>query len=331
MVTSLIASRVRLPGVLLALAVAYGTAGFVLIEGFSVLDAVYMTVTTLTTVGFGEIHPLGPAGRAFTMSLILFGVVALFAFVGNVTTILASGELGQLLLRRTMRRRIEALDGHFVICAYGRVGRAAAAELIEQGAEVVVVEIQPEYEAALAEAGIPYLIADPTEEAVLLEAGITRAKGLVCAVDSDAVNVYVTLTARALNADLFIVARASRSESVDKLERAGSNRVVSPYALSGARMAALALRPAVLEFMDMVSIAPDLRIEELVVDDRSGLAGRTVRDACAPCPGVMLLALQKRDGEVLVPPRADSELGLGDLVIALGSPAGLALLAGARR
>ncbi|MGH9149681.1 MAG: potassium channel family protein, partial [Acidimicrobiales bacterium] len=145
------------------------------------------------------------------------------------------------------------------------------------------------------------------------------------------VNVYVTLTARALNADLFIVARASRSESVDKLERAGSNRVVSPYALSGARMAALALRPAVLEFMDMVSIAPDLRIEELVVDDRSGLAGRTVRDACAPCPGVMLLALQKRDGEVLVPPRADSELGLGDLVIALGSPAGLARLAGARR
>jgi voltage-gated potassium channel len=168
------------------------------------------------------------------------------------------------------------------------------------------------------EAGVLYLIDDPTREEVLEQAGVAKAKGLLCAVDSDAINVYITLLARARNADLFIIARASSPESVEALGRAGSDRVVSPYRLSGVRMAALALRPAMLEFVDMVSVAPDLRVEELVVGDRSALAGATVQEACAPYDGVMILAVRSPDGQLLVPPRADTGLNHGDLLIVVG-------------
>lgn len=312
---------------LLLVALLYGTVGYQVLEGFTPLDALYMTVTTLTTIGFGEVEPLSAAGRVFTMSLILFGMVSVFALLGAFTAALASGDLGRSVRRRSMRSRIEALSDHYVICAYGRVGRAAVEELTRQDAALVAIESRAELEPLLVEAGIPYVIGDPTEEAVLEQAGISRARSLICAVDSDAVNVYITLTARALNPGLFVISRSSSTESVDKLRRAGSDRVVSPYVLSGLRMASLALRPAVLEFVDMVSVAPDLRVEELVVGRGSGLATLTVQEACAPYDGVMMLALRKADGELLIPPRADSVLCEGDLVIAVGQVASLTKLA----
>ncbi len=314
----LVALRMRLPAALLAFAVVYGTVGYILIEGFGLLDAVYMTVTTLVTVGYGEIHPLSPAGRFFTLTLITIGVGAVFILIGAFTTALASGELGLILKRRSMRSRLDALDGHYIICAYGRVGRAAAEELTRQGQQVVVIETLEDLEPRLADDGMTYIMGDPTEDAILEQAGIHRAKALLCAVDSDAVNVYITLTARSLKPDLFIVARASRQESVEKLHRAGSNRVISPYGLSGVRMASLSMQPAMIEFVDMISVAPDLRIEELVIPTGSPFAGREVRDVCRPYEGVMLLALKRPDGELLVPPRADSRLGEGDVVIAVG-------------
>jgi len=322
-----VASRVRVPVVLLVLALVYGTGGYMVIEGFGFVDALYMTVTTLTTVGFGEVHPLSDVGRLFTISLVAFGVVAVFDLLAVFTTLLASGRLALSMERRAMQRRIRDLEGHFVICAYGRVGRAAAEELARQGAEMVVIDVKAELEPLLMEAGVPYLIGDPSEESVLAEAGIERARALLCAVDSDVVNVYITLTARALHPELFIIARASRPESVDKLQRAGADRVISPYAVSGVRMASMALQPAVLEFMDMVRAAPDLRIEELVVGSRSSLVGRTVRDACGPHDGLMLVALRRPDGEQHIPPKADTSLGEGDVVIAVGSEASLSKLA----
>ena len=226
-----------------------------------------------------------------------------------------------------MRQRIAGLRDHFVVCAFGRVGQAAVEELHGQGVGVVVVEPDPAKEPDLIEAGVPYLIEDPTREDTLDQAGIGRAKGLLCAVDSDAVNVYITLLARARNPDLFIIARASSAESVEALGRAGSDRVVSPYRLSGVRMASLALRPAMLEFVDMVTVAPDLRVEELVVGKRSALAGLTVRDACAPYDGVMILAVRSPDGRLLVPPRADTALERGDLLIVVGPITALGRLA----
>ena len=217
-----------------------------------------------------------------------------------------------------MRRRTDALRGHYVVCAFGRVGRSAVEELLDEEAEVVVVELDASLETELIDAGVPYLLEDPTREDVLLRAGIQRAKALICAVDSDSVNVYITLLARALNPDLFIIGRASSTESVEALRRAGSDRVVSPYRLSGTRMATLALRPAMLEFVDMVSVSPDLRIEELVVGERSPLTGTTVREMCAPYDGVMILAVRSPDGTLAVPPRAETVLAAGDLLIVVG-------------
>ncbi|MGH9223454.1 MAG: potassium channel family protein [Acidimicrobiales bacterium] len=317
----------RLPVTLLGFAVVYGTAGYMVLEGFGFVDAVYMTVTTLTTVGFGEIEPLGTGGRIFTLSVVVIGMVAVFTLLAVLTGLVASGELGRSFRRRGMRQRIDALRGHYVVCAFGRVGRAAVEELLSQGEDVAVVEHDASLEPQLADAGVPYLIDDPTKDDVLEAAGITRAKALLCAVDSDAVNVYITLLARARNPDLFIIARASSAESVEALRRAGSDRVVSPYRLSGTRMAALARQPAMLEFVDMVSVSPDLRIEELVVGGHSPLAGATVRDACSPYESVMILAVKGRDGQVVVPPRGEDVLATGDLLIVVGPLKALAQLA----
>jgi len=217
-----------------------------------------------------------------------------------------------------MRQRIDSLRDHYIVCAFGRVGQAAVEELAAQGAGVVVVEVDPAREPEMIEAGVLYILDDTMREDVLERAGIERARGLLCAVDSDASNVYITLLARARNPDLFIIGRASSPESVEALGRAGSNRVVSPYRLSGTRMAALAFQPAMLEFVDMVSVAPDLRIEELIVGERSPLAGASVRDTAAPYDGVMIMAVRSADGALLVPPRADTVLAVGDLLIVVG-------------
>jgi voltage-gated potassium channel len=181
------------------------------------------------------------------------------------------------------------------------------------------------------EAGVLYLLDDPQREDVLEQAGIERARGLLCAVDSDAANVYITLLARARNPNLFIIGRASSPESVEALRRAGSDRVVSPYRLSGTRMAALAFQPAMLEFVDMVSVAPDLRIEELVVGDQSPLARSSVREVASPYDGVMIMAVRSPDGKLLVPPRADTVLNPGDLLIVVGPVDALNDLAGRAR
>jgi voltage-gated potassium channel len=233
----LLASPVHLPLLGVAFSLAYGTVGFVVIEGFGLLDAVYMTVTTLTTVGFGEIEPLGPGGRLFTLSLIAVGFTAAFSLLAVLTGQLVSGQLGRSLTRRTMRQRIAGLRDHYIVCAFGRVGQAAVEELQGQGADVVVVEVDPVREPEMVAADVLYLLDDPTREEVLEQAGIARARGLLCAVDSDATNVYITLLARARNPDLFVIGRASSPESVEALRRAGSDRVVSPYRLSGTRMA----------------------------------------------------------------------------------------------
>jgi len=322
-----VASPTRLPVTALALSLVYGTVGYMVIEDFGLLDAVYMTVTTLTTVGFGEIHPLDPAGRLFTLSLIVIGFTAVFTLLAVLTSLVASGQFGRSLTRRSMRHRIEALRDHYVVCAFGRVGRSAVEELVAQGADVVVVEVDPALEQDMIEADVLFILDDPMREDVLERAGISRARGLLCAVDSDASNVYITLLARARNPELFIIGRASSPESVEALERAGSNRVVSPYRLSGTRMAALAFQPAMLEFVDMVSVAPDLRIEELVLGERSALAGATVRDVAAPYDGVMIMAVRSPEGALLVPPRADTELHVGDLLIVVGPMSALADLA----
>jgi voltage-gated potassium channel len=227
------------------MAIGYGTVGFWLIEGRSLLDAFYETVLALSTLGIAGPEP-GPGGKIFTVSLVLFGVVALFTAIGVGTQVVGSGELGRWVRMNQIARSIGRLRGHYVICAYGRVGRAVVDELRRRGETVVVIEPKTELEPLLEEHGLQYISADPADETVLRQAAVERARGLICAVDSDAVNVFITLTARALNPGLRIVARASERSSIDKLLRAGADEVVSPYGLTGRRMGILAVQPAVV-------------------------------------------------------------------------------------
>jgi voltage-gated potassium channel len=308
-------SPFRIPLGLLAVTVVYGTVGYWALEGWSWLDSLYMTVITLTTVGYREVQPLDAGGQVFTISVLLFGVVTLLSAISVGTELLVSGELGAKMRRRRVRRQLDSLADHFIICGFGRVGRTAAEDFAREGVPFAVVDPAGDIRAE----DVPHVVGDATEEGALRAAGIERARGLLCAVDSDAVNVYVTITARALKRGLVIVARASSPESTEVLRRAGADRVVSPYVLSGRRMAFLSLRPSVVDFIDSVTVAPGLRLEEIVVGSDSWLAGKPLRDVGAAYPGVRVLAVKREDGGDLVSsPNADFALTPGDLAVVLG-------------
>ncbi len=315
-----ILERFKLPLGMLGFAIAYGIVGYVLVFGWTVIDAIYMTGITLTTVGFREVRPVESAGaKLFTISLLAVGLSALFAGIGVFANMIGNGELSEIARRRRIRRQVSGLGDHYIVCAYGRVGRAVVEELRRQGVPVMVLDTDPALEERLLEDGVPYLIADPSEDAVLRQVGVERARGLICAVDSDEVNVYITLTARALNPRLTIVARASRRQSLQALEKAGADHVISPYKLSGNRMAALSLRPGLLDFIEMVTVGPNLRLDEIQVHDGSPLAGTTVDAACASHHGVTILAHKRKlESALVAPPDGDAVLAPGDLVVAFG-------------
>ena len=313
-----ILARSRLPVLIVMLAIGYGTAGYWLVEGKSLLVAFYATMLTLSTLGVEAGPPPGPAGKVFTVSLILFGVVAVFTAIGVGTEVVASGDLGRWLRMNQATRSIGHLSGHYVICAYGRVGRAVTQELWRRNYSLVVIESKPELEPLLAEQGVRYISGDPADETVLRQAGIERAQGLICAVDSDAANVFITLTARALNPGLRIVARASERASIDKLVRAGADEVVSPYGLTGRRMAVLAVQPSVLEVLDLLNLGSDIRLEEVAVQAGTHLDGLTIAEARARYAGVAILAVKKPGSEVSAGPGHEVRLAPGDLIVALG-------------
>lgn len=314
-----ILSRFRFSLGLLLLTLAYGTVGYQLLESWSLLDSFYMTVITVTTVGFREVEPLSAGGQLFTVSLLLLGLVTVFSALGIATQLVASGELGSWIRRRRREKRVSQLSGHIVICGFGRVGRFTGEEFTRERIPFLVVDRDAELVASLAETGIACLNADATEEAVLLEAGVERARGLVAAVDSDAANISITITARALNPHLTIVARSSRLESIDKLLRAGADRVASADALGGTWMAFLTLRPAVPDFFEMVTVDPDLGFEEIVVRPGSPLDAKTVGEARSLYPGSLVLAVT-RQGDALRPfPGDDVVLTPGDRAVVAGA------------
>jgi voltage-gated potassium channel len=304
--------------VALLLVLVVGTVGY-LVLGFGILDAAYQTVTTVSTVGFREVEPLSPAGQVFTMVLILVGAgAALYAFSVLIETFI-EGRLNELLGRRRMEQSIASLEDHVIICGWGRVGRAIGAEVAEAGRSLVVVETDP----AIVE-GVthPTILGDATEDAVLRDAGIERAAALVAAVEGDAANSFITLSARALNPDLFIVARARSQDSGEKLGRAGADRVVNPQSIGGARMAAFVLRPHVAEFLDVVMHERNLefRLEEVQVTEGSPIAGRSIRDSeMREHTGALVLALRDEDGTFHTNPPPDMQIRSGQVIIAIGT------------
>jgi voltage-gated potassium channel len=295
-----------------------GTIGYAIL-GFGLLDAVYQTVTTVATVGFREVHPLSSAGKIFTIVLILLGVGAtLYAFSALIETLI-EGRLLDLLGRRRMERTIQTMHDHIIICGWGRVGRAIASEVAAAERALVVIDTDGD---RLAACPFPTLVGDATEDAVLEQAGLARAAALVAAVDADAANSFITLSARATRPDLFIVTRARSTDSEEKLLRAGADRVVNPQNIGGARMAAFVLRPHVAEFLDVVMHEHNLefRLEELEVAPGSPIAGASLRDAALrDRTGALVLAMRGPDGQFITNPAADHVIESSHVLIAIGT------------
>jgi voltage-gated potassium channel len=309
-------------GVVLVLFV--GTVGFIVMFGVDVLQALYDTATTVTTIGFAQ-QPTSTAEKIFSILLILGGVGTMLYAFSVVLEAIIEGELGNLFGRRRMEKKIGGMQGHVIVCGWGRVGKAIADNL---GAdqEVVIVDNNA---ARLADVTLPTVVGDATDDAVLQRAGIERCRALVAAVTNDADNLYLTLSGRTLRPDLFIVARARITTSEDKLLRAGANRVVNPQAIGGARMAAFVLQPHVTEFLDVVMHGGDIeyRLEEIQLPARSPIAGQTLRDAhVRDRTGALVLALRGPRGDFATNPPPETVMEAGHILIAIGTSAQLEAL-----
>lgn len=301
---------------------AVGVVGYCSIEGWSLLDALYMTVTTLSTVGYGEIHPLSTGGRLFTMGLILGGgVLAAFALT-QLTQLVFSGEWRRYWEQQKRIRMLSDLTQHVIVCGYGRVGRNVVEELKAEGLPFVVLDLSPEKVGRVQEMGALAVLGDAAHESKLREAGIDRARGLVAAANSDAENVFIVLTARSLRADLAIVARADFEESEPKLLRAGANRVILPYHITGRRLVAMLVRPHVADFLDEVSHTSEMELllEQIQVAPGSPLAEQTLADAQARYEfDVTVLACKTADGKWNCRPHGSTVLAAHSQLIALGT------------
>ena len=311
---------------LLSLIVVIGSVGYVML-GFGALDAVYQTVTTITTVGFREVEPLDRTGKMFTIVLILAGVGTALYTLTVLFELLVEGHVGQAVERRRMDKKIASLRGHVVVCGWGRVGRTIARELTVGGKQVVVIDEDPDRLATVT--AYPYLLGDASDDEILRQAGIERASALVAAVSTDPANLFITLSGRSLRPDLFIVARAREESSVAKLERAGADRVVNPQEIGGARMAAFLVQPHVTEFLDVVmhDREIELRLEEIEVAPDSPLAGITISEAhVRDRTGALILAIREPGGDFIMSPDARTQVRPGQVLIAIGTPAQLAAL-----
>ncbi|MBZ5719223.1 MAG: potassium channel protein [Acidobacteriia bacterium] len=316
--------NLRLIAVALALLTLVGMAGFHLIEGWPWFDGFYMVVTTFTTIGYQEVHPLSHAGRIFNVGVILAGVSLVFLGIGSLTQALLEFELRSFFGRRRMERDISRLSDHYIICGAGRVGRSAARELARKPVPFVIIE-QNEAKAARHGSDWLVMVGDATQEQTLREAQIARARGLVAATTTDATNLYIVLTARGLNPKLKIIARASEEDAEKHLVTAGADSVVSPYLFAGHRIAQSFLRPHVVSFLDTATthLGMDLEIGEICVGRDSSFAGKTIETSrIRQDRGVIILAI-KRESGMRFNPSSDDRIEPGDYLIAMGEPSQL--------
>lgn len=304
--------------------VVIGTVGYRLIEGWGLLDSLYMTVTTIFTVGFNEVHPLSRAGSIFTVVLIFGGVGTILYGIGTMGEFVISGQLTGVFRGRVVRRQVDKLEAHYIICGYGRVGESVARHFVAHQAKFVIVDNDPESLARAEGDGFLVVSGDATADEVLEAAGIKRAKGLVAAVGSDAGNIFVTLSARVLNPGLLIVARANSEDTLSKLERAGADHVVSPYGIGGKRMATLMLKPLVSDYLEVVTGGGELefRVEELELTAQCCAVGQSIEDlGVRKRTGATILAVRNaRTGVFDKNPSPGSRLNPGDMIVAIGTP-----------
>jgi voltage-gated potassium channel len=314
-------------GIIVLATVILGTLGYIIIEGWSFTDAFYMTILSVSTTGFREVHPLSNAGKILTVGIIIAGVLSIAYFAGRAAQLLIERYI---LRRRAMDRQIRRLRNHYIVCGYGRMGRHVCTELEGERAQYVVVEKDESLVERLDQAGVMYVHGDATNDEALIRAGIEHAKGLITVVSSDPENVYTTLSAKTLNAGVFVVARALQDETESKLRKAGADRVIKPYEHVGQRMAQLLLRPGIVEFMDTVAheAGKDIKMEEIIISDNSELVGRSLLDSPIRKElNIIIVVIHRADGELIYNPSSTVELRADDRMIAVGDRENLRWLA----
>ncbi|MDP9412076.1 MAG: NAD-binding protein [Actinomycetota bacterium] len=316
-------SRLRKAALALGAIVVGGTAGYMVLEGWGFLDALYMTMITISTVGYGEVNALGTPGRLWSMALIITGASVLVYATSSFVELVLEGTIRGYFARRRMEDAIGKLNGHYILCGYGRVGRKIAEEFANEDVDFVVIdEKESEVERCL-EDGYLALRGNASDNAVLEAVGIKRAKGLVAAVDSDADNLFVTFSARKMNPELRIVARANSEESATKLKQAGADRSLSPYAVEGRRLAAFAIQPEIVDFLDVVAHNKrglKLSLEEIEVPAGSPLeAGASGRIKAAEQTGAKIVAVLDEEGDLDTAPSPNDEILPGTTLIVLGT------------
>lgn len=311
------------------LTLTIGTTGFVLIEGYPVFDAFYMSLITITTVGYKEVHDLSTAGRIFNAFLIFFGVSTLLLAIGAMTQMIIEFELSGLFGKRQVRRMIDKLTDHYIVCGYGRAGRGAAGELQRAGAPFVVIDNFADRVERAMRNGMLAVQADATSDQVLRDVGVGRAKGLIATLSTDADNLYLVLSAKTLNPSLHVSARVLEEESEHKMRRAGADAVLAPYNIAGIRLAQAILRPHVIQFLDLTTMNMELNvaIEQLYVDQNSEFVSKSLKQMQIRRDlGIIVLAIRKKSGEMVFNPDPEVQIAAGDYLIAMGEPERLSRL-----
>ena len=318
------------PVVLLFLIAATGTIGYHLIEGWPFFDGLYMTVITLATVGYGETHELSQHGRIFTIFLILSSIGIVGYALSTLAAFIIEGELDRMLRGRKMDKRIASLKDHYVLCGAGHTGKAIAMEFFKTRHDFVVIDRNAESLKSLEELGdIPHIYGDATHDNILEASGIKRAKGLVSALSEDKDNVFVVLSARAMNPDLRIVSRIINDTNKEKIKKAGADEIVSPNSIGGMRMASVMLRPSVVNFLDAMLRVPDqtIRVDEFAVKERSCLVGQSLKEAdIGSKTGLLLVAIKPATGGYVFNPPGKTKLNAQDILILIGTKDQLNLL-----
>ncbi len=314
-------SKLKISLFLLFATVAFGTFGYVLVEDMVLFEAFYMTLITISTVGFSEVKPLSYMGRLITIVIIVWGISLLTYTLGQVARIFVEGELRIILGRRKLEKQIAALKDHYIVCGYGRIGAIIVHELRAEKIPLVVIEQNPAQIEELESENILYLGMDATSDETLISAGLQSARGLVTAVSSDADNVFIALSAKELRPDIFILARASGVSSESKLLRAGASRVVCPYQMGAKRMAEILQKPTVIDFLDQTMMNSDigLAMEEAIITEESFLTEKTVMTSKLKQNfGVMIVAIKKLSGEMIFNPGPGEQFDAGDVIVVIG-------------
>jgi voltage-gated potassium channel len=316
-------TRLRRSLLMLVGVVTFGTVGYVLIEGWNVWDALYMTVISVTTAGYREVHPLSRRGELFTMVVLTVGVATVLYSFSFVMARLVEGDLESRWVRRRRERMLDELTNHFIICGFGRMGLIIAQEFVRQSVPFVIIERDSDRMQQAVDAGFLAVEADASSEQVLKRVQIDRARGFIAAVSTDAENVYAVLTARLLRPDLYIIGRAETEDAKAKLVRAGADRVVSPYQIGGLQLAQTALRPAVVDFVQIATSSEnlELNIEQVEIGEGSALSGQSIVAAnLRQRFGVVVVGIQRSDGRMEFNPSPDAVMRVGDHLVVLGHP-----------